>query len=114
MSLFLRIMAVFYFIGSVIHLADLLDLRMQLSLLPLEWKVWIWYLFLSDFAAAVGLWLKKPWGQGLFVLIAISQLIAYLGLPSFFGPQPLLVVFHTATLLIYFILLVLRLKTRSK
>ena len=61
------------------------------------WKAWIIYLFVADFLAAIGLWLCTDWGVGLFLVIAASQLFAYVGFPAYFGNQTFLIWFHLIT-----------------
>lgn len=100
-KIYLRVLSFFYLIGALLHLADVLGLRLQLSQMSMTWRVWIWYLLVFDFLAFVGLWRLKPWGEILFLTIASSQLIAYIGFQKIFGNQTELVVFHVVTLLIY-------------
>lgn len=104
MKLFLRTLAVLYLIGACLHVLDLLDLRLHFSEMNVAWKSWIFYLCIFDFIAAVGLWRQKRWGTVLFTMIALSQLVAYLGFQSFFGSQNFLVGFHVLTLAIFIFL----------
>jgi hypothetical protein len=113
MKWYLRVVAVCYFIGSVLHLADILDLRLKFSLMNTTWRVWIVYLAVFDFIAAIGLWNMKWWGLALFFIIAISQLVAYVGYVDVFGTYDFLVVFHLVTIGVYFIFLVMN-KRKSK
>lgn len=101
MKLYLRILSVLYFVGFALHVADLFDFRLELSQMSLVWKFWVWYLCAFDLVAAIGLWRSTRWGQATFLLIAGSQLIAYLGFKSVFGQQTELVWFHIVTLTIY-------------
>jgi hypothetical protein len=104
MKYYLRILAVAYLIGFLFHLEDIFDLRLKFSEMSSVWQAWTIYLCLFDFLAAVFLWFRHPAGVFLFFFIASSQLIAYLGFQSVFGTQTELVVFHFATLVIYFII----------
>jgi len=108
MRLYRRTLSVLYFIGFLLHLADVFDLRLEFSKMDLVWKFWIAYLALFDLFASIGLWKEKRLGDILFIMIAISQLIVYLGFEGIFGNQRALIVFHTVTLVIYFILLTLK------
>ena len=83
-------------------MADILNLRLKFSEMDSIWKVWIVYLTIADLVAAVGLWRQKRFGDVLFVLVAVSQLIAYLGFKDIFSNQDMLIVFHVAALTIYF------------
>lgn len=102
MKIYLRALAAFYFIGFLLHFADFLDLRLKYSELSTGWKVWIVYLGVMDLLAAVGLWFQHAAGIALFFIVAVSQLIAYMGFKHYFGDQISLIYFHLATLAIYF------------
>lgn len=101
MKIYLKVLACFYFVGSLLHLLDLLDLRLKFSEMSLVWQIWIIYLMVIDILAAVGLWRQKSWGILLFLTVAASQLIAYIGFVGIFGRQDSLIVFHVLTLTAY-------------
>lgn len=101
MRIYLKILAVFYFIGGSLHILDLFDLRLKFTELSFVWKAWILYLMVVDIIAAIGLWQRKSWGVALFLLVAISQLTAYIGFIGFFGRQYSLIAFHFVTLALY-------------
>lgn len=102
MKIFLRVIAVFYVVGALLHLADLFDLRLKFSEMDRGWKIWILYLLILDCMAAVGLWKDKSWGLVAFLIVSASQLIAYILFQDFFGPQWPLVIFHIAVLCGFF------------
>ncbi|WP_413582383.1 hypothetical protein [Bdellovibrio sp. HCB288] len=102
MKIYLKFLAVFYFIGGSLHVLDLFDLRLKFSEMSFVWKAWILYLFAMDIVAAVGLWRRKNWGVALFLVVAASQLIAYIGFMNIFGHQYSLIAFHFITLALYF------------
>lgn len=112
-SIFKRTLAVLYFIGFLLHALDVMNLRLNFSEMDLIWKSWILFLLIFDLLASIGLFLRKLWGELLFILIASAQLIAYVGFPSFFGEQESLIVFHIICLTLYGILKVFDLQ-RSK
>lgn len=97
-GIFLRVIAVLYGIGALLHLADLFDLRLKFSEMNGVWKAWIIYLFVFDCIAAIGLWKGRPWGIAAFLVVSISQLVGYISFQNLFGPQWALVAFHIATL----------------
>lgn len=99
-----RFLAICYAIGFVLHVADLLDLRLVFSGMSPIWKAWIIFLIVFDPIAALGLWTRRWWGVATFLIVAISQLIAYVGFTSVFGSQPFLIMFHCITLIIFFAL----------
>lgn len=100
-SVFKIILAVLYFIGFLLHALDVMNLRLNFSEMDLIWKSWILFLMTFDLLASIGLFLKKLWGELFFILIAVAQLIAYIGFPSFFGEQGFLIYFHVICLSIY-------------
>jgi hypothetical protein len=75
--LYVRILAVLYAFGGALHVADVFDLRLPFSRLPVFWKGWIVYLLIADALAAIGLWQRKRWGTGCFLVVAASQLLVY-------------------------------------
>jgi hypothetical protein len=82
--------------------------------MTLGWKIWTIYLMIVDLIAAIGLWRQKTWGIALFLLIACSQLVAYIGFSAYFGNQPFLVGFHALSLLLFILIASsMRLKARS-
>jgi hypothetical protein len=54
-----------------------------------------------DLSVAWGLWKQKTWGILFFFLVALSQLVAYIGFKKYFGPQYSLITFHLITLALY-------------
>lgn len=102
MKIYLKILAGLYLIGGFLHILDLFDLRLQFSQMPTIWKIWIVYLTIFDLTASVGLWQQKNWGIFLFAIVALSQLVAYLGFMDYFGAQYPLIGFHLISLLLYF------------
>ena len=101
MKFYLRLLAILYFIGAVLHFLDLFDQRLVFSEMDSILKTWIVYLLIGDFVAAVGLWRCKKFGEITFLIIAVSQLIAYGIFESVFGDQTLLIIFHLVTVFLY-------------
>lgn len=104
MKIYLRILAIFYFIGAVLHILDLFDQRLLFSKMDSTWQMWIIYLTIGDAVAYWGLWRFKKYGEFTFLLIAASQLIVYGFFKNIFGDQTFLILFHTLTLVVYFFL----------
>lgn len=104
MKLYLRVLATLYLVGAILHVGDLLGIRLNFSEMNSVWKTWIIYLTIGDSVAAIGLWFQKKWGELAFQLIAYSQLIAYLGFRSTFGDQTELIIFHTVSLSVFYYL----------
>lgn len=101
MKFYLRFLASIYFLGGILHVLDVFDRRLKFSEMSYVWQVWIVYLMVFDILAAIGLWQQKKWGISLFLLIAISQLIAYICFSNVFGRQNILIAIHIATLAVY-------------
>ncbi|MEM1394593.1 MAG: DUF6163 family protein [Cyanobacteria bacterium P01_D01_bin.116] len=113
MGIYLKILALFYLYGAIVHYANLLGFgEMLFTEEPLSWQVAdISYAILATFTF-IGLWLKTQWGIIGFFSSAVSQLILYLVFPHWFAfnleQQRLLwsmIIFHLVTLSIFFVLL---------
>jgi len=102
--IFLKVLSVCFLFGGILHLLDLFDLRLQFSEMNMRWKIWILYLMIFDFIAALGLWKNTRWGIAVFLLIASSQVVAYGFFQELFTPQPYLISFHLVSVCLYFIL----------
>lgn len=101
MKIYLKILSLFYLIGGILHILDVCGLRLKFAELSVIWQVWIIYLMIFDIAVAIGLWQLKKWGIILFFVVALSQLIAYIGFMNVFGHQIFLIGFHLVTLIGY-------------
>lgn len=104
MNRYLKILACLYFLGGILHVLDLFDLRLKFSELGNHWKIWISYLCLMDLITAVGLWRLKRWGIYCLFFVMISQLIVYIGFPNYFGNQYALITFHLIILITFVII----------
>ncbi|MEO1429873.1 MAG: DUF6163 family protein [Cyanobacteria bacterium J06633_8] len=113
MGIYLKIIALFYLYGAIVHYANLLGFgEMPFSQEPLSWQIAdISYAILDTFTV-IGLWLKTRWGIVSLFLSAVSQLILYIGFPQWFAftkEQHQLLwsmrMFHLVTLFIFFGLL---------
>lgn len=104
MKVFSKVLSILYFVGFFLHFLDLLNLRLNFAEMSTPWKAWIVYLTLLDLIASVGLWKQKIWGELVFISVALSQLIVYVGFKNYFGSQEALVWFHIFTLAIYVVL----------
>lgn len=98
---FILFLAIAYSFGAILHLFDILNLRLDFATMDPPWKSWIVFLFVFDTLAAIGLFKKKLWGEILFLLIAVSQLVAYIQFKDIFGNQDFLVNFHIVCIVLY-------------
>lgn len=104
MNRYLKFLASLYFLGGILHILDLFDLRLKFSELGNHWKIWIVYLSVMDLITSIGLWQLKRWGIYCFFFVMISQLVVYIGFPNYFGNQYALITFHLLTLLVFAVL----------
>ncbi len=112
MTIYLKILAVFYAYGALIHIADLLSLGHYLgqshgftfAQMPLAWKIATVYFTILNPIVAIGLWSGAWWGVACFLLAAVSQIIMYTALMEIFTKQTGLVVFHLVTVGLYVLL----------
>ena len=102
---FVIVVGCFCLWGALIHLADLLSLRRDFSLLSTAWQWATIYLLFVDTMGAVGIFLKKAWGILFYVFAALPQTVGYIFIQSIFGSQPLLLFLHIFFLtgLLYFL-----------
>lgn len=105
---FLKVIGVLYFAGFILHLLDVLNLRMNLSEMDFYWKMWIWYLLIFDFLTSFLIFKNKLLGEILFITVACSQLIGYCFFKDRFGEQSSLIYFHLISLFSYISIKVLR------
>ncbi len=112
MTIYLKILAVFYGYGALIHIADLLSLGHYLwqthdltfSQMPVAWKIATVYFAILNTIVAIGLWQGTWWGVACFLLAAASQIVMYTALTDIFTKQTGLVVFHLVTVGLYVVL----------
>jgi len=98
---YLKFIGLCYLVGFLLHALDLLHLRLEFSRMKPFFKLWIVYLFLADGFSVYGLFKSKIYGEVLFLIIAISQMIAYIFFKHYFGAQDFLIGFHLTTVLLY-------------
>jgi hypothetical protein len=104
--LYLKVLAGFYLFGFILHVLDLLGLRLKFSDMDYLWQSWIIFLIVGDLIAAIGLWRPHCVGVITFQVIALSQLIAYTVYRDVFGEQYFLIVFHVVTILAFYLILI--------
>ncbi len=105
MRLYLKIIAICYFVGFILHVLDLFGARLNFAEMKPLWKVWIVFLTVADAVTAYGLIKKRIFGEVFFLGVAFSQLVAYTAFEHLFGPQMPLILFHLLTIGIYIFLL---------
>lgn len=98
LRLYLQILSVFFLFGAFMHLLDLLSLRQSFAGMSEAWQIWTVYLFIMDGIVAAGLYKARRWGLAAFLILATSQLVAYLGFPEIFGRQDLPIGYQTVAL----------------
>ncbi len=101
MKAYLKIIAIFYGIGALLHMLDLFNLRLNFLNMTGLWKIWIVFLLVADTFVASTLWKERVVGEYVFLLIASIQLVLYNSFVSYFGDQTVLIIFHVVTVGIY-------------
>ena len=66
--------------------------------------VGIVYFAVMDLLAAVGLWLATPWGGVLWLLVALSQIVVALAMPTFFDGGALVIILDVLLIGLYLLL----------
>ncbi len=109
MGVYLRILALIYAYGAIIHYTNLLGWgELSWSEMPLSWKLGDIFYGILDPITVTGLWLKSFWGIACLFIAAISQIVLYAGFPDRFAFTPeqqqtlwSLVIFHSISLTIF-------------
>ncbi len=109
MGIYLRILALIYAYGAIVHYTNLLGWgELSWTEMPLSWKLGDIFYGMLDPIAVTGLWLKKFWGIACFLMGAISQIVLYAGFSDLFAftleqQQTLwsLVIFHSISLTVF-------------
>ena len=98
---YIKSLALFYFIGFLLHIFDFFDLRLEFSKMRDFEKKWILFLTVGDCLVSLLLIYKERYGVVLFHVVALSQLYTYIFYKNDFGPQNFLVIFHVVTLVLF-------------
>jgi hypothetical protein len=67
-------------------------------------QIFTCYLAVVCLVAAVGLWIGASWGTVIWLLAALSQVVAHVGLRDIFGAAWGLVGFHIAAMAVYVVI----------
>ena len=94
-------MAFFYLFAAILHLMDILDLRLHFSEMTPGWRIWIVFLLIFDSLTALGLFFHKRWGVAFYLVVTMAQLVAYTFYSDTFGDQGLLITFHSVSLVAF-------------
>lgn len=105
---YLRALSILFILGGVVYWARIFGVAAlgigPFDAMTIEWKVATVYFAVLNLVAAVGLWLGVSWGTVMWLLAGLSQLVMFIGFSGFFGFDIGLVVFHTTTIIGYFVL----------
>lgn len=78
MGIYLRFLAFVFTYGAIVHVSNMAGLGAKPWLeTPLAWRIGDVIYFILDITAAIGLWQRKIWGIGLFLLGFLSQFVIY-------------------------------------
>lgn len=72
--------------------------------MPVYRQVLTGYLGIVMLVAAVGLWMAASWGTVVWLLAALSEIVAHVAFRDLYGPAWGLVGFHLATMISYVVL----------
>ncbi len=73
----------------------------RFEVMPIHLQAATIVLAVSNLVAGVGLWLRVGWGVVVWVGAALFEIVIHVFYPSYFGLNPLIIVFHALTLLAY-------------
>ena len=78
LGFYLRVLAAAMAYGGIVHIANMLGFGERHWLEgPLAWRLGDLFYAPLDLIAAVGLWLRRPWGVVLFLVAVTSQFVLY-------------------------------------
>lgn len=112
MGIFLRLLAVGYAAGLVLHFMDLTDQRYSFSDMTAPLKAWSVCLFVGYFLAATGLWFRFAWGVVAFITLAAAQWIGAIAFPHDVGRHWLVLGFHVAAILSFVLVYLITVRSR--
>lgn len=72
-----------------------------------EWKIVIMHFAVVDLVAAVGLWMRTPWGVVVWIYSAISEIVFHTLFVNKFGADIPKLSFNVLTLLVFVVLTIL-------
>jgi hypothetical protein len=72
-----------------------------------EWKIVVMHVAVVDLVAAVGLWMRTPWGVVVWIYAAVSEIVFHTVFVRKFGISLPLLTFHFLTLLVFVVLTIL-------
>ena len=75
--------------------------------MTVEWKIVTMHMAVVDLVAAVGLWMRVPWGAVVWVYAAMSEIVFHTVFIGKFGADWPMVSFHLVTLLVFIALTIL-------
>ncbi|MDJ0615866.1 MAG: hypothetical protein QNJ63_03795 [Calothrix sp. MO_192.B10] len=78
MGIYLRVLACVFAYGAIVHAGNMAGLGGKPWLeTPSLWRIADIVYLILDIAAVIGLWQRKVWGIGLFLLAFSSQFVLY-------------------------------------
>lgn len=103
---YLRLLASFFFISGVLRWFTILGVPGWGDFDDLEThqQVLVGYCAVIALVASVGLWIQASWGTVIWLIAALSEIVAFTAFRDVFGGNLPLVVFHFITLIAYLVL----------
>ena len=75
--------------------------------MTVEWKILTMHMAVVDLIAAVGLWMRVPWGAVVWIYAAVSEIVFHTLFIGKFGADWPKVGFHLLALLVFVVLTIL-------
>jgi hypothetical protein len=89
MKIYLRVLAAIYAFACARHVANMLGFgELPWAEAPLAWQISDVCYAILDAVAAVGLFLRKPWGIAAFLVAASSEIVLFTFAPGWFVLRP--------------------------
>ena len=100
--LLLKLFAVCYLIGAILHVLDVLGLRGP-AIMNLHQRSWLWFLLITEALSAIGLWFVKVWGLLAVLALTAAQLTVFLAWGQEHSLHTAVVVLDLASIATYFL-----------
>jgi fatty acid desaturase len=103
---YMRLLAIAFLAIGVYHWQSLLGAPgfVPIADMPLPRQLLTGYLAMLCLVAAVGLWMTTSWGTVVWLLVALSEIVAHVAFRDLYGPAWGAISFHLGTMAIYVVL----------
>jgi hypothetical protein len=103
---YLRALATVFLIAGLLQWQSILGTPgfVAISDMPIYRQILTGYLGIVMLVAAVGLWMVASWGTVVWMLAALSEIVAHVAFRDLYGPAWGVVGFHLTAMVIYVVL----------